>query len=254
VVKIAAGVVIAAALVLIGVAIGEHRAASRIAHDVVAARPPGPPPPQNDVATGQQLPPRMPAAPMPALQVEPPSGGQRSADELAREARDADPHVRRDAIAEMAKSANPDPKALLAASHDPDLDVALAATTGVGELYLVGQVSAKDLIALAKDTRSPEKVRVAALNGLGGVASRDSATALVDLLAHGPVEARRSAAILLARQVANLAVPALISALGDADQLVRENAHESLRAFGHGRDFGMDAAAWTTWFTASQPH
>ena len=61
---------------------------------------------------------------------------------------------------------------------------------------------------------------------------------------------RRTAAILLAHQDPELAVPALIGALGDADEYVRSNAVEALRARSRGREFGLDAAAWRAWWQA----
>jgi HEAT repeat protein len=167
---------------------------------------------------------------------------------LAADLRDADAHVRRAAIAELATSDAPDPKALLAASHDANLDVALAATESLGALYRAGEISAQDMIARATDRGAPAKVRITALSGLGLVASREAAATLVDLLAHGDPIERRSAAILLVHQDPATAVPALIGALADPDDVVRSNAHDSLRALAHGRDLGDDAGAWARWW------
>jgi HEAT repeat protein len=93
-------------------------------------------------------------------------------------------------------------------------------------------------------------VRGAAIKGLGVGASPDRAAALADLLARGTDIDRRSAAIVLVHQDPAVAVPALISALGDADDVVRSNARESLRAIARGRDLGPDAAAWSRWWQA----
>jgi len=62
--------------------------------------------------------------------------------------------------------------------------------------------------------------------------------------------AAASAAILLVHQDPELAMPALIGALADTDELVRSNALDSLRARSRGRDFGTDAAAWRAWWQA----
>ena len=157
--------------------------------------------------------------------------------------RDPDPLVRRNAITEV-----DDPRLLTSASRDPDLNVAVAATEGLARLYRDGELGAADLVA--RTTDAPPKVRVAAINGLGLVASPDSATALADLLARGTDIDRRSAAIVLVHQDPAIAVPALINALGDADDIVRSNARESLRAIARGRDLGPDAAAWSRWWQA----
>jgi hypothetical protein len=167
---------------------------------------------------------------------------------LGADLRDADPKVRRAAVAELAADPARDPAALIAASRDGNLDVAAAATESLGVLYRDGRITAQDLAALITDRNAADKVRVAALNGLGLVPARDSATVLADLLAHGDRIGRRSAAILLVHQDAQLAVPALIGALADGDEQVRTNAHDSLLAFARGRDFGQDTAAWQRWW------
>lgn len=170
------------------------------------------------------------------------------APDLAADLHDANPRVRRAAIAELAHSDASDPATLLAASHDGDLGVAVAATEGLGTLYRDGRIEAHDLAVRVTDHALPEKVRVTAMNGLGVVASPDGAALFVDLVARGDATERRSAAILLAHQDAAVAVPALIGALGDTDDVVRADAAESLRHFARGRDFGQDAAAWSRWW------
>jgi hypothetical protein len=164
--------------------------------------------------------------------------------------RDPDPRVRREAVAEIAASDAPDPKILLAASRDRDLGVGVAATEGLGKLYRDGQLPASELVARISDHGLDDKVRVTAINALGLVDSPDSAAALVDLLAHGDLIDRRSAAILLVHQDAATAIPALIGALRDSDPLARSNAHDSLRTFARGRDFGDDTGAWSSWWQA----
>jgi HEAT repeat protein len=166
---------------------------------------------------------------------------------LAEDLRDRDPLVRRNAIAELAASGTADPRILVEASRDADLNVAVAATEGLGALYRDGRISAAELLARA-DRNAPAKVRVAAINGLGTLATEDSAKALIALLANGSEIERRSAAIVLVHQDPALAVPALIAALRDSDENVRMNARESLRTFARGRDLGDDPQAWSQWW------
>ena len=168
---------------------------------------------------------------------------------LAADLRDPDPEIRRAAVRELASSDARDPATLLAASHDPDLGVAVLATTGLATLYRDGQLPAKELATRIADHGLTERVRVAALNGLGTVRSSEGATVLADLSVHGDVTERRSAAILLQHQDPITAVPSLIAALADSDEYVRMNAIESLRSFARGRDFGTDAAAWQRWWS-----
>ncbi len=168
---------------------------------------------------------------------------------LARDLQDRDPKVRIAAMRELVASDAKDPATLLAASHDSDLGTAIVATIGLGELYRDGQVSAQDMAARITDHALPEKVRVAAMNGFGVVASPQAASLFTDLVAHGQDLDRRSAAILLQHQDPAAAVPALIAALADSDEYVRSNAVESLRSFARGRDFGTDAAAWQRWWS-----
>jgi HEAT repeat protein len=174
------------------------------------------------------------------------------APDLAADLHDANPRVRRAAIVELAHSDASDPTTLLAASRDGDLGVAVAATEGLGTLYRDGRIAASDLAVRITDHALAEKVRVTAMNGLGVVASQDGAALFRDLIVRGDPTERRSAAILLQHQDAALAVPALIGALGDADEVVRADAAESLRHFARGRDFGQDAAAWSSWWQSRQ--
>jgi len=182
------------------------------------------------------------AVPSPVLQHAAPVPG------LAADLRDADPHVRRAATAELARDPEADPKALLVASRDPDLEVSVVATIALGKLYASGELPASELVARIQDHGLPAKLRAGALNGLGTVATAETAALFADLVAHGDSLDRRSAAALLARQDPAVAVPALIAALGDADEYVRGNAVESLRRFARGRDYGTDANAWRSWW------
>jgi HEAT repeat protein len=169
---------------------------------------------------------------------------------LAADLSDADPRVRRAAVRELAAAGGADPALLLAASRDPDLEVGVTAVEALGKLHADGQVPAQELIARATDRKLDERVRISALNGLGLVPSAEAASLLVDLASRGDVGERRTAAILLVHQEPAAAVPALINLLGDADEYVRSNALESLRARARGRDFGTDAGAWRAWWAA----
>lgn len=171
---------------------------------------------------------------------------------LAADLVDPDPRVRRAAVREAARGDAVDPALLLAASRDRDLEVGVVATAALGKLHADGAVPVHELIARATDRALDERVRVTALNGLGVVASPEAAGVLVELLARGDVTERRSAAILLVHQDPEVALPALIAALGDADEVVRGNALEALRARSRGRDFGSDAAAWQAWWQAAR--
>ena len=172
---------------------------------------------------------------------------------LAADLNASDPKIRRAAIREAARDANVDPAILLTASRDPDLEVGFTAMTALGTRYADGSVPASELIARATDRGLNDRVRGSALNGLGVVAAPAAAALFVDLLAHGNVMERATAAILLVHQDPDVAIPALIAALGDADDHVKANALESLRSRSRGRDFGTDAAAWQAWWRG-QPH
>jgi HEAT repeat protein len=178
----------------------------------------------------------------PALPQKPPVPG------LAEDLRDADPKVRAAAVREAATDANPDPAIFLAASRDTDRNVAVMATETLGKLHANGQVPVEEMIARATDRSLDERVRTSAINGLGLVPSAEAAKTLVELAQRGDTLERRSAAILLVHQDAAIAVPVLIEALADSDEVVRGNALEALRSRARGRDFGTDAAAWRTWW------
>jgi HEAT repeat protein len=167
---------------------------------------------------------------------------------LAADLRDGDPKIRRAAVREAAADKELDPAVLLAASRDPDLEVGVIATEALGRRYAEGGVAVAEMIARATDRSLNERVRTSAINGLGLVAHPDAAAALVRLLSSSETFERRSAAILLQHQDPALAIPALIEALADADEVVRDNAHESLKARSRGRDFGVDVAAWRQWW------
>lgn len=167
---------------------------------------------------------------------------------LAADLTASDPRVRRAAIREAARDSDLDPTVLLTASRDRDLEVGITATTALGKRYADGSIPASEMIARATDRSLDERVRGSALNGLGVVATPEAAALLVDLLAHGSVLERASAAILLVHQDPELAIPALVAALADAEEHVRSNALESLRSRSRGRDFGTDAAAWQAWW------
>lgn len=169
---------------------------------------------------------------------------------LAADLTATDPKIRRAAVREAARDADVDLAVLLTASRDPDLEVGITAMAALGKRYADGSVPTTEMIARATDRGLNDRVRGSALNGLGVVAAPEAAALFVDLLAHGTVMERATAAILLVHQDPSLAIPALIAALGDADDQVKANALESLRTRSRGRDFGTDAAAWQAWWRA----
>lgn len=164
----------------------------------------------------------------------------------------ADPRVRRAAIREAARDPDLDSAILLGASRDPDLEVGITAMIALGKRYAEGVLPATEIIARARDRSLDDRVRVSALNAVGVIAAPEAAALLVELIAHGSVLERATAAILLVHQDPELAMPALIGALGDADEQVRANALEALRTRSRGRDFGTDAAAWQAWWRSQR--
>ncbi|MBA3456518.1 MAG: hypothetical protein H0T42_25745 [Deltaproteobacteria bacterium] len=160
----------------------------------------------------------------------------------------ADPRIRRAAIREAARDSDLDSAVLISASRDPDLEVGITAMIALGKRYAEGTLPVTEMIARASDRGLNDRVRVSALNAIGVVATPEAAALLVDLIGHGTVMERGTAAILLVHQDPELAMPALIGALGDADDHVRANALEALRTRSRGRDFGTDAAAWQAWW------
>ncbi len=172
----------------------------------------------------------------------------RSSATLAADLRDPDPKVRAVAIADVASDPDADPRVLLVASRDPEIAVALRATAALGKLYARGAVPASELVTRSTDRALDTKVRTMAMNGLGGIPSAEAATLFTDLVAHGDPIERRSAALQLANQDPEIAVPVLIAALGDTDEVVRGNSVDALRRLGRGRDYGSDANAWRSWW------
>ncbi|MEO7092553.1 MAG: hypothetical protein ABI175_04830 [Polyangiales bacterium] len=167
---------------------------------------------------------------------------------LAADLTDGDPKIRRAAIKEVARDPSADPAELLAASRDVDIEVGILATEGLARLHAAGNLPAGELIARAGDHALNERVRVTAMNGLAGAQTPESAAYLAELLARGDTFERINAAILIGHQDPEIAMPALIRALGDGDERVRSNAVETLRAHARGRDFGSDAGAWASWW------
>ncbi|MBL0212270.1 MAG: hypothetical protein IPQ07_00025 [Myxococcales bacterium] len=203
-----------------------------------------------DAAPVSQAAPRTAALPSARVSAAPPTLARRAepTPALAADLADADPKIRRAAVRELARDRDADPAALLVASRDPDLETGIAATEALGRLHAAGAVPAAELIARASDHALNERVRVTAMNGLATTPSPEAAAFLADLLARGDTAERANAAILVGHQELEIAVPALIRALGDSSEQVRANAAESLRSRSRGRDFGTDAAAWQAWW------
>jgi len=163
---------------------------------------------------------------------------------------DADPKIRRAAIREAVKAHHADTEMLLKAARDPDAGVGVIAIDELGHLHAQGVIAATELIALGGDRALNERVRLTAINAFGQVPTPESAAYLADRLAIGDTFERLNAAILIGHQDLEIAVPALIRALGDTEERVRGNALEMLRINARGRDFGVDQAAWQAWWTS----
>lgn len=162
----------------------------------------------------------------------------------------ADPNIRIAAVREVARDPDGDPQALLVAGRDPDPSVAGIALGSLGTLHADGRVATADLVALARDTAGRPRLHTMALNALGTVPSTEAATYLAGLAGSTDVGVRRAATALLGSQPPDDAIPALIRALGDDDEYVRDNARNGLRGLSRGRDFGADAGAWQAWWQA----
>jgi len=167
---------------------------------------------------------------------------------LAADLISSDANIRRAAVAEVARSSDADPQVLLAASKDPEPGIAGTAFVALGKLYADGQVPAADMISRARDRSVHARVRPLAINALGAVVNPEGANTLAAMVATGDVGERRAASAALAIQDPEIAVPALIRALSDADEYVRDNALNGLKANSRGRDFGTDAGAWQAWW------
>ena len=205
-----------------------------------------PPPAPSPVASAATAPPSRARVPVPTLAPH----RTKATPALAADLADGNPRVRAAALRDAANDPDADPAILLAASRDADVNVAMVATDLLGKRYAEGAVPVKEMLDRARDRSLHARVRTGALNGLGVVAAPEAASLLSDLLAHGDLLERRSAAILLVHQDPEVAVPSLIGALGDADEVVRANALDTLRTRSRGRDFGRDAAAWQAWWQA----
>ncbi len=223
------------ALALLGAGLWLGRSSSATAETPAATAP---------APRAAALPRARSSAPAPSLAANRPAPSPALAADLV----DADPKIRRAAVKEVARDPNSDPAALLAASRDADIEVGILATEGLARLHAAGNLPATELIARAADHGLNERVRLAAMNGLAGAQTPESAAYLADLLARGDTGERLNAAILIAHQDLEIAVPALIRALGDGEPRVRDNALEALRSRSRGRDFGTDAGAWTAWW------
>ena len=159
----------------------------------------------------------------------------------------SDPKVRLAAVREVVRSGD-DAQALLVASRDPDPSIAGTALGALGKLYAEGQVTTADMLARATDRSGGPRIHTMALNAVGAVAHPDTAKLLGQLVTTGTVGERRAASALLGSQVPDDAIPLLIRALSNEDEYVRDNAITGLRTLSRGRDFGLDANAWQSWW------
>ncbi len=166
---------------------------------------------------------------------------------LAADLMAADPKIRRAAVTEAARDA--DPQVMLTASRDGDAEVARTAIASLNKLYAEGQIEPKEMIGVATDLSIPDRTRLLAINGVAAVASPEGAAMLVKMLGGTTLE-RRAASASLGGQDPEVAAPALIAALSDGDEYVRLQAADSLKLLSRGRDFGLDAGAWQSWWQA----
>lgn len=188
-------------------------------------------------------------AALPRVQPQPTLPHRSPARGLASDLVAADPKIRRAAVAEAARG-DADPQVMLAASRDVDMDVARIAIASLNQLYVDGKLDPKEMIGLAGDRTIPDRTRLLAINGVGMVPSPEGAAMFTKMLAGGSTLERRAASASLGGQDPELAVPALIAALSDADEYVRLQAVDSLKLLSRGRDFGLDAGAWQSWWQA----
>lgn len=174
---------------------------------------------------------------------------QRPAKGLAADLVASDPKVRLAAVREVVRTGD-DAQTVLVASRDPDFSIAGIAIGALGSLYAAGQVTTADMLARAADRTGGPRIHLMALNAVGAVAHPDTAKFLGQLATTGSVVERRAASALLGSQAPDDAIPALIRALADEDEYVRDNAITGLRSLSRGRDFGTDAGAWQAWWQA----
>lgn len=167
----------------------------------------------------------------------------------AQDLTDPSPSVRLKAIQEVA--ADPTPEAVArveAALNDADLSVSATAGRVLGELYERDLVPAQTLIEKVSDPVLPLKSRGGMLSALAGKPSPDVLPFLLERLRNGQPEERRMLAGTIGYQGVQIAVPALLDALGDPDEWVRYNAAEALTYISRGRNFGSDRGEWEAWW------
>ena len=165
-----------------------------------------------------------------------------------RSARDAEPAVRAHAMAELAHGTTRDSGLLiLQGIRDESELVSEMAAGRAGAALAAGTVTPSEIDVLARDVELPRKTRILLVNSLGRMQSAEATRLLLDLAETGDEEERRNAMALLPNQGLEIAAPALVAGLADADRWVRYNAHEQLQRLGEGHDFGEDPQKWSEW-------
>lgn len=175
---------------------------------------------------------------MPRIQIEP-----------KKALNDAVPGVRLSVIEDIATEPGPEAVEMLTlALSDSSVSVAARAGETLGNLYLKGLVPAETMIEKAKDSSIGFKARMGIISGLSKKPDPQAVEFLKQLMKSGSAEERRIAAGMIGYQGVDVAVPALLDALGDMDESVRYNVEEALNRISRGQDFGQDQKKWAAWW------
>lgn len=141
-------------------------------------------------------------------------------------------------------------RAALATVQHTDPNVSAMATAVIAKAYAEGLIETGEIAnAIEHSDRLPEKTQFGLYRALATKPTQEATTMLADLAQSGPVGLRRSAVLWLAACDRNVALPALLAALRDTDEYVRDQARQSLVHLSDGPDLGLDRDAWQRWFS-----